>query len=348
MSSDTFHGWAAVSKDKPLEWMELPLRAPDDDTVDMKITHCGICGSDIHTQDSGWGETDYPCVTGHEITGICTAVGKNVKHIKVGDRIGVGAQSGSCLECKECLNGEENLCQGRKTGTYNSRWPNGDKAFGGYADKWRGHQRFVFKVPDNMTNEVAATFFCAGVTTYSPLKRYGVTKGSKVGVIGLGGLGHYAIQWAKAMGAHVVTISRSDKKLQDATALGSHEYINASNPDELKAHTGTFTHIICTAYSKEFDWPTYFRLMDTNSYFIMVALPEAPLNGIPAMLLAARQISLVGSMIGSPSMIEEMLQFAAEHDVKPWISKYPMKQCNEAVQAFRDGKPRYRIVLENE
>lgn len=181
--------------DAPLQWIELPLKNFDDDSVDMKVSHCGICGSDIHTQSEDWGNTDFPCVTGHEIVGVCTAVGKNVKHIKVGDRIGVGAQSGSCLECKQCLRGEENLCQGPRTSTYNSRYPNGDKSFGGYADKWRGHQRFVFKIPDDMTNEVAATFFCAGVTTYSPFKRYNVNSTSKVGVIGIGGLGHFAVQW---------------------------------------------------------------------------------------------------------------------------------------------------------
>lgn len=347
-----------------MEWTELPLRAPDDNSVDMKITHCGICGSDIHVQDSGWGVSDYPCVTGHEIVGVCTAVGKNVKNIKVGDRIGVGAQSGSCHECVNCKNGEENLCTNGSVGTYNSRWPNGDKSFGGYADKWRGDARFVFKVPDNMSNEIAATFFCAGVTTYSPLKRYGVTKGSKVGVVGIGGLGHFAVQWAKAMGAEVVALSSSDRKRDDAAALGCGDYVVTSDAEQMKAHHNTFTHIICTAYSKSFDcksWilacasfsklslgVSFFKLMTTNSHFIMVALPEAPINGIPAMLLAAKQINFVGSMIGSPAMIEDMLQFAATHGVKPWIQKYPMKECNEAVKAFREGKPRYRIVLENE
>ncbi|KAI9254029.1 hypothetical protein BY458DRAFT_521547 [Sporodiniella umbellata] len=326
MSTDTFHGWAAVAKDQPLEWTELPLRAADDDTVDMDISHCGICGSDIHTQDT---------------------VGKNVTGIKVGDRIGVGAQSGSCHECVNCKNGEENLCKGSRTGTYNSRWPNGDKAFGGYADKWRGHYKFVFKVPDNMTNEIAATFFCAGVTTYAPLKKFGVTKGSKVGVIGIGGLGHFAIQWAKAMGAEVVALSSSDKKRGDADALGCTDYVVTSDAEQMKAHNGTLTHIICTAYSESLDWLSFFQLMDFNSHFIMVAIPEAPLTNFPSMILAARQISFVGSMIGSPSMIEDMLQFAAAHNVKPWITKYPMKDCNEAIKDFREGKPRYRLVLEN-
>lgn len=263
------------------------------------------------------------------------------------DRIGVGAQSGSCLDCTWCKNGDENLCQ-NLVATYNSRWPNGDKSFGGYADKWRGHQRFVFKIPENMTNELAATFFCAGITTYSPLKRYGCKAGDKVGVIGIGGLGHFAVQWAKAMGASVVALSSSDRKREDAKALGCDEYVVASDAEAMKKHAGSFTHIICTSFAKDTDWSAYLMLMKTNSHFIMVAIPEEPLSGIPAGLLVIRQIALVGSCIGSPQMIEEMLEFAAEKGVKPWIQKYPLKDAPAAVQAMRDGKARYRFVLENE
>ncbi|ORY94376.1 chaperonin 10-like protein [Syncephalastrum racemosum] len=348
MSTDTFHGWACTGKDEPLQWQELPLKAFDADTVEMKVSHCGICGSDLHTMDSGWGPTDYPCVVGHEIVGTATRVGENVKHIQVGDRIGVGAQSGSCLNCDRCKNDEENLCENGLIGTYNSRWQNGDKTFGGYADKWRGHQRFVFKVPDNMSNELAATFFCAGVTTYAPLKRYGCKAGDKVGVIGIGGLGHFAVQWAKAMGASVVALSSSDRKREDAKALGCDDYVVTSDADAMKKHSGSFTHIVCTSFAGCMDWAAYLSLMKANSHFIMVALPEEPLSGIPAGLLAIRQIALVGSCIGSPQTIEEMLEFAAKTGVKPWIQKYPLKDTPAAVQAMRDGKARYRIVLENE
>ncbi|KAG2177400.1 hypothetical protein INT44_007911 [Umbelopsis vinacea] len=342
------NGWAATGKGKQLENMELPLKTFQDNDVDMKITHCGICGSDIHTIDSGWGPTNYPCVVGHEITGVCTAVGKNVTHIKVGDRIGVGAQSGSCGQCDDCKSGHENTCSsGKSTFTYNSKWPTGEEAYGGYADKWRGHSNFVFKIPDNMSNEIAATFFCAGVTTYAPLKRYNVTKGSKVGVIGIGGLGHFAVQWAKAMGAEVVALSHSDKKRGDAAQLGCSDYVVTSNKDEMKQHTSSLTHIICTAYSTHFDWPANLSLLKTNGTFILVGLPEAPMSGIPAGLLAMKQITLCGSIIGSPSDIQEMLDFAAKTGVKPWIQKYPMSEVNKAIEDFREGKPRYRFVLEN-
>lgn len=276
-----------------------------------------------------------------------TKVGPNVKNIKVGDRVGIGAQCGSCLECTNCKNGLENICEVKTVLTYNDRWQNGDKTYGGYATKWRGHQRFVFRIPDEMPNDIAATFLCAGVTTYAPLKRYGVKPGDKVGVIGIGGLGHFAVQWAKAMGAQVVALSSSDRKREDAKALGCDDYVITSDKDALNKHAGTFTHIVCTNFSNKFDWPMYLRLIKANGYFIMVALPEEPLKGIPAGLLAVRQISLVGSFIGSPNDIEDMLKFAAATGVRPWINKYSMKDAPAAVQAMRDGKPRYRIVLEN-
>lgn len=263
------------------------------------------------------------------------------------DRAGVGAQCGSCLECDNCKNGFENICERKAVLTYNDHWQNGDKTYGGYADKWRGHQRFVFKVPDNMSNELAATFFCAGVTTFAPLKRYGVKAGDKVGVIGIGGLGHFAVQWAKAMGAEVVALSSSDRKRDDAKALGCDDYVITKDTESMQKHAGTFTHIVCTAFGGEFNWALYLSMIKANGYFIMVALPEEPLAGIPAGLLALRQISLVGSFIGSPRDIEEMLDFAAKTDVKPWIQKFPMKECPEAIKAMRNGSPRYRIVLEN-
>ncbi|KAG2227375.1 hypothetical protein INT45_004331 [Circinella minor] len=345
-TDNTFHGWSSAGKGEPLEWREFELKQFEDNDVQMDVTHCGICGSDIHTLDSGWGPTEYPCVVGHEIVGVVTAVGKNVTRFKVGDRAGVGAQCGSCLECDNCKQGQENLCERRAILTYNDRWANGDKTYGGYATKWRGHEAFAFKVPDNMESEIAASFMCAGVTVYAPLRRANVKPGDKVGVIGIGGLGHFAVQWAKAMGAQSVALSSSDRKREDAKALGCDDYVITSDIDAMKKHAGTFTHIICTNFSNNFDWGLYFSLIKHNGYFIMVALPEEPLTGIPAVPLAFRQINLIGSFIGSPKDIEEMLEFAAKTDVKPWINKYALKDAPAAVQAMRDGKPRYRIVLD--
>ncbi|KAI8142405.1 chaperonin 10-like protein [Fennellomyces sp. T-0311] len=346
-SENTFHGWASFGKDQPLKWTELQLKQFDDDDVEIDVTHCGICGSDLHTIDSGWGPTDYPCVVGHEITGVVTKVGKNVTDFQVGNRVGVGAQSGSCGNCKECNSDQENLCRNNMVQTYNGRWSNGDKTYGGYADKWRGNQRFVFKIPDDMSNELAATFFCAGVTTYAPLKRHGVSMGSRVGVIGVGGLGHYAIQWARAMGAEVLVISSSDRKREDAKALGATDYVVVSDTKGLADRAGTLSHMICTNFANNWEWSQQLSLLEPNGKFIMVAAPETPLTNISAFSFIQHQISFSGSLIGSPKDIRDMLEFAAKTGVKPWIQKYPMTQVADAVQAMRDGKARYRFVLEN-
>ncbi|KAI8095683.1 chaperonin 10-like protein [Thamnidium elegans] len=343
----TFNGWVGEAKDAPLVWKEMPLRAVDDYSVDMDVTHCGICGSDVHTLDSSWGPSKYPCVVGHEIAGVATRVGKKVTNIKVGDRIGVGAQSGSCHECKRCKAGFENLCSGQRTGTYNGIWPNGDKSYGGYADKWRGDCRFVFKIPESMTNEVACTFFCAGVTTYAPLKRHNVNKDSVVGVLGIGGLGHYGILWAKAMGARVFALSSGTKKKDLALELGADGYAATSNEEDLKPLQGELTHILCTGTGKDFKWETYLRLFRPNGVFINVGLPSWNFPEVSPMLLVITQASICGSAIGSPAEIEEMLKFAAEHNVKPWIQKYPMKDAPKAVEDFNAGKPKFRFVLEN-
>ncbi|ORZ11575.1 chaperonin 10-like protein [Absidia repens] len=331
--TDTFNAWVLKSKDQPLEWDKLPLKQFDADTVEMNITHCGMCGTDIHAIDDCLeGFTQYPTVVGHEITGVVTRVGDNVRKFKIGDRVGVGAQSYSCMDCVNCNNGHENLCKKGFTGTYCSQYPNGDKTFGGYAETWRGDQHFVFSIPDAMTNEMAATFFCAGITTYSPLRRYQVKKGDRVAVAGVGGLGHFAILWAVAM---------------DAMALGCADFVIASDKDHMAKYQDTLTHMVCASYVTDFDWATHLSLLQHNGTFILLGAPEADLSGIPPLMLLMKQIQISGSLIGSPKQIEEMLAFAVEHDVKPWITKYNMKDVAEAIKDFRGGKPRYRFVLEN-
>lgn len=333
--------------DQPLENLELNLKEWDDNSVELQVTHCGICGTDTHTLDESWKQADWPVVVGHEIVGKVTRVGKNVTHLKVGDRAGVGAQSGSCHECDACQDGFENICSGPRTSTYNSRWPNGDKSYGGYADKWRGDYRFVFKVPDNLPSEIAATFFCAGVTTFAPLKRTNVNSKSVVGVVGIGGLGHYGILWAKAMGAKVVGLSHNDKKRQVALELGCDDYIVTEDDSQLASYKKKFTHILCTGTGSDFDWTLYLNLLRVNGHFISVMLPEWKLPPLSCVQLNSAQIYIHGSNIGSPNDIKEALAFAAEKDVRPWIQTYPMKDIHRALEDFRAGKPRFRFVLEN-
>ncbi|KAI8365464.1 chaperonin 10-like protein [Choanephora cucurbitarum] len=345
--NNTFTAWAGVAKGQPLQKMELTLKQWDEDSVEMNITHCGMCGSDMHTLEGHWGPTDYPCVVGHEIVGVVTRVGKNVTNLKVGDRAGVGAQCHSCHKCQNCLDGCENNCSAGFKGTYNSYWDNGDKTYGGYADKWRGDYRFAFKVPDDLPNEVAATFFCAGVTTYAPLRRTNVNEKSVVGVMGIGGLGHYAILWAKAMGAKVVGMSSSDRKRETATQLGCDEYINTSDEKALAAYKDTFTHILCTGCGEDFTWEKYLTLIRANGHFLNVNLPDWKFPPLSPLILTFGQVNISGSLIGSPQEIEEMLAFAAEKNIRPWITVLPMKDVNKAIEDFNAGKPRFRFVLEN-
>jgi len=187
----TLNGWACFGKGEALKKAEFPLTQFGDDSVDMDIICCGICGTDIHCIDSGWAPTNYPAVMGHEIIGRVTRVGKNVKHLKVGDRAGVGCQCGSCHQCTNCRDHKENLCEDHAIWTFNDHWPNGDTTYGGFSDRWRGNKDFAFKIPDALSSVDASSILCGGVTTLAPMKRFGVGKGSKVAVLGLGGLGHF-------------------------------------------------------------------------------------------------------------------------------------------------------------
>ncbi|KAG1052759.1 hypothetical protein G6F43_005114 [Rhizopus delemar] len=344
--SNTFNAWACEGKGKPLVEMQLPLKPWDEDSIELKITHCGICASDIHTLDSGWFPTDYPCVVGHEIAGVVTRVGKNVNKLKVGDRAGLGPLCGSCKSCTKCSTNKENLCAGMIM-TYAGNWPTGDKTYGGYADKWRGDQLYVCKIPDNMTNENASSFLCAGVTTYAPLKRWNVGSGSVVGVLGIGGLGHFGVMFAKAMGATVIALSSSDRKRDVAFELGCDDYVVTSDVEAMKKYDRKLTHILCTGVGEDFTWEPYFNILVPDGIFMNVNCPEFSYPPIPLFMQIMKQIVIVGSAAGPPSIAEEMLQFAADHNIHAWYKKYSMKDVNKAIEDFRAGLPRFRFVLEN-
>ncbi|CEG64287.1 hypothetical protein RMATCC62417_01287 [Rhizopus microsporus] len=345
--NDTFTGWASIGKDKPLVQMQFPLKAWDDNSVEMDITHCGICGSDVHTIDSGWGPTDYPCVAGHEIAGVVTRVGKNVTRVKVGDRAGLGPACGSCKQCHTCSNGEENVCMNGIVLTYNSHWSTGEKTYGGYADKWRGDETFICKIPDNVSNENASSFMCGGVTTYAPLRRWNVGPGSTLGVLGIGGLGHFAVMFGKALGATVIALSSSNRKRDVALELGCDDYVVTSNEEEMAKYANKLTHIICTGVGEDFKWETYFNLLVPNGIFINVNAPEFSYPPIPLFNQIFKQIAIVASAGGSVKDTEDMLQLISEKNLKAWYKKYPMSEVNKAIEDFRAGLPRFRFVLEN-
>ncbi|KAF7721456.1 hypothetical protein EC973_004658 [Apophysomyces ossiformis] len=347
MTNSSYSAWLCPSKGAPLENRNITFTTFDDWSIEMDILCCGICGTDIHIIDSGWGTSCYPVVCGHEFVGRVTRVGKNITHLQEGDRAGVGYQGGSCHKCTSCKAHKENMCEKQLIPTFNTCLDNGETVNGGFADKWRGDGRFVVKIPSELPSEVAASFMCGGVTTYMGLKQYDVGPSSSVAVLGLGGLGHYGIQWAKALGAaNVVAFDVVPEKAKDAAMIGC-DYVLMQDEDEVRRHYGSFTHILATKIVNK-SWNHYLNLLKKQGTFILCDVPEEPLANINPGAVVGKQLKLVGTCIGSPKDIQECLQFAVEKGVRTWIDKFPMSQINEAIQFVRDGKPRYRAVLINE
>ncbi|KAG9244770.1 chaperonin 10-like protein [Calycina marina] len=348
-----FEGWMGLDKtaaEGNMKWQEFEPKTWTEDDVDIKITHCGICGSDIHTLRSGWGATMYPCCVGHEIVGTAVKVGKNVKHFKLGDKIGVGAQSGSCLDCEECDAGQECYCVKGMVGTYNGQYPDSSKSYGGYANYCRAPAHFAVKIPDGLKLEDAAPMLCGGITVYNPLKKNGCGPGKKVGIVGIGGLGHFGLLFAKALGAdEVVAISRSSSKEADARKMGATGFIaTAEDPKWASKHARSLDLIVSTVSSPDMPLESYLRLLRTNGDFIQVGAPEDKLPAFNIFSLIAKGCKLGGSCIGSPAEIQAMLEFAAGKQIRPWVTVRDMGQANQSVVDMEDGKARYRYVLKNE
>ena len=291
---------------------------------------------------------------GHEIIGRAVRVGSNVRTIKVGDRVGVGAQARSCLEldCPECSKGLGNYCIRAKVDTYNSRYP-GDEgmSMGGYADYNRTHHKFAIKIPDGLASEHAAPMLCGGITVYAPLRNNGCGPGMTVGIVGVGGLGHFGVLFAKALGADkVIGISRKRSKRDEVLALGADEYIATDeDADWWKKGKRSIDLIICTVSSANMPLSKYLRLLKTNGQFIQVGAPDGGnFPKINVFALLGSGIKIGGSSIGSPADIEEMLQLAVDKRIEPWVEKRSMSDANQAILDFEAGKPRYRYVLVNE
>jgi len=346
--SVTFNGLGAYEKAgdvKPLSYNPPKLA---DNFVDIEISHCGICGSDIHTIDSGWGPTTYPVIVGHEIIGKVLAVGSAVKHVKVGDRVGVGAQCGACMKCYECGQRCENHCSKDLIWTYNSAYPDGQVSMGGYADRVRCQADFAFQIPDAISSADAAPLMCAGVTVFAPLARYVTRPGMTVGVIGIGGLGHLAVMFAAKMhggNTHVTAISHNSKKKAEALAMGAKDFLDTSDKAAMAASSRKFDVIITTTniQTQLSDWLALVKLKGT---FCTVGLPEENVNFNLFSLLMA-EVNYTASGIGSVDEINAMLKFAADHNVRPIIERFPMEKANEGIKRVRDGTVRFRVVLEN-
>jgi D-arabinose 1-dehydrogenase-like Zn-dependent alcohol dehydrogenase len=358
MSADyEFQGWLGHTADSvngKMEWGSFEPKKWTEDDVDIEVTHCGICGSDLHMLRSGWGPTPYPCCVGHEIVGKAVRVGKNVKHVKQGDRVGVGAQARSCLkpDCPDCSTDNEQYCRNGVVNTYGSVYPNDEgKSYGGYADYNRTNGHFVIPIPEGLASEDAAPMLCGGVTVWTPLTRNGCGPGKKVGVVGVGGLGHFAVLWAKALGAdEVVGISRKASKKDEVLKLGADRYIATDDDEDWeKKNARSLDLIVSTVSSEKMPLTGYLSLLNTSGTFIQVGAPDGGnLPPVNAFTLLSAGIKLGGSGIGSPKEIKEMLQFAADKKIKPWVQTRPLKDANQAIVDMHQGKARYRYVLVNE
>ncbi|KAF2847657.1 GroES-like protein [Plenodomus tracheiphilus IPT5] len=348
--TSNFQGWVgldASAAEGKMQWGSYSPKTFQDTDVEMDITHCGVCGSDIHTLRSGWGPSDYPVVVGHEIIGNVTKVGKDVEGIKVGDRVGVGAQSNCCEACRPCKMEQESNCY-NNTGTYNSKYPNGDKSYGGYAKKWRGPGAFAIPIPEGLPSEFAAPLMCGGVTVYSPLKVYGAGPGKRVGVVGVGGLGHFALLFAKALGCEkIVAISRSSSKKTDALELGADEFIATGEDKDWEKTNASSLDLIISTVSGSFPLDQYLNLLDVNGTFVQLGAPDEPLPSFSPFSLILRNLKIAGSLIGTRAQIKEMLELAKKTDLKAWVQVRPMDEANQVLIDFEKGLPRFRYVLKN-
>jgi uncharacterized zinc-type alcohol dehydrogenase-like protein len=344
----TTKAYGAYAADKPLEPIDIERRAPGPHDVQIDIAYCGVCHSDLHTVRSEWGGTLYPCVPGHEIVGHVSAVGGEVTGFKVGDTVGVGCMVDSCQHCAACDEGLEQYCENGMVGTYNGRTADAPgHTLGGYSQRIVVSDKFVLKIrhPEDQL-AAAAPLLCAGITTYSPLRHWNAGPGKKVGVVGIGGLGHMGVKIAHAMGAHVVAFTTSESKRQDALDLGADEVVVSRNADEMKAHAGSFDLILNTvAVSHSLD--AYTALLKRDGALVLVGVPEHPHPSPNVGNLIFKRRAIAGSMIGGIAETQEMLDFCADKGIVADIEMIPMQQIDAAYERMLKSDVKYRFVIDS-
>ena len=329
------NGYAAMRAGGTLQPYQFAAATLGPSEIEIAISHCGICHSDLHLLDNDWGVSSYPLVPGHEIIGTVSRLGTEVAQLRQGQRVGVGWLAGSCMACEQCLSGNENLCR-RSQPTCIGR-P------GGYASHVRVDARFAAAVPDVLASESAAPLLCAGITVFAPLQRQKLKPASRVGVIGLGGLGHLAAQCAKAMGFEVTVFSTSAHKQDEAYSFGADRFVDSHAGGALSGAAGSCDMILTTA-PVDLSWPEYLNLLKPNGHLCIVGASPGEVR-VPAFALIDGQKSIGGSAVGSNGDIAEMLQFAAAHKIAPRIEPFALKNVNDALARLRHNRVRYRAVL---
>lgn len=331
--------------EKPLEGMTIERREVQPRDVSMEILFCGVCHSDLHTARNEWGGTQYPNVPGHEIVGRVVEVGSQVDKFKVGDLAAVGCMVDSCRECGQCRDGHEQYCEKGNIQTYNGADKHsGHQTFGGYSQGIVVDQDFVLKVPKNLDLAATAPLLCAGVTTWSPLRHWKVGPGTRVGIVGIGGLGHMGVKLARAMGAHVVVITTSPSKVADAKRLGAHQVILSTDREQMRAHTAQLDFIL-DCVSAQHDINAYMRLLAVDGTLALVGAPQHPLPVAAFSLIPGRK-RFAGSTIGSIAETQEMLDFCGAHNIVSDIELIGIQDINQAYERLLKGDVKYRFVID--
>jgi uncharacterized zinc-type alcohol dehydrogenase-like protein len=332
-------GYAAKAVGQELEQFSYMQPELKDYDVRVSVTHCGLCFSDIHAIDDYYSITTFPFVPGHEIVGHVSEVGPAVSGLKEGDRVGIGWQGRSCMQCEWCLKGDNHLCTDiADMGVWTP--------YGGFSSSATADSRFAYPLPASMPSETAAVLLCAGIAVYSPLRSWATGRRLKVGIVGVGGLGHLAIQFAHALDYDVTALSSSPDKEGEALALGADHFLVARDKTVLKKMKFNFDMLLYTGHGDN-DFTSLLRTLKKNGKMVMVGFPPQPFAFEPVDLVVY-QLSVVGSFLGNPAMMREMLAFSQERGIKPKVELMPMSQVNEAIRRVKEGKARYRIVLVNE
>lgn len=345
MSTKNVKAFGTEAAEAPLKSLNIQRRSVQAHDVEIEILYCGICHSDLHTARNEWHGTVYPVVPGHEIVGRVTSVGNHVKNFKAGDLAAVGCMVDSCRDCEYCKEGLEQYCSTGNTLTYNSPDSNlGVQTYGGYSESIVVDEHFVLRIPENLDPAATAPLLCAGITTYSPLKHWNVGPGKKVGIVGIGGLGHMGIKLAKAMGAHVVVFTTSVSKTADAKRLGADEVVLSTDKDQMSKYANSL-HFVLDAVSASHDINAYISLLKVDGTIALVGAPEHPLPVSAFSLIPSRR-SFAGSMIGGIAETQEMLDFCGKHNITSDIELINIQQVNEAYERLLKGDVHYRFVID--
>ncbi len=333
----TVNAYAAAEADASFESFQYELGDLGAQEVDIAVESCGICHSDLSMLENAWGITAFPFVPGHEVIGKVTAAGDQVAHLSVGDRVGLGWHAGYCMYCDQCLSGHHNLCTLAE--------PTIAGRHGGFADVVRAHSASVAKIPEALDAKKAGPLLCGGMAVFSPFVELDISPTSSVGVIGIGGLGHLALKFARAWGCEVTAFTSSESKQEEAMSLGAHHAINSRDPDAIQAVARRFDLVINTV-NVPLDWNAYIDTLKPMGklHFLGAVTEPLDINVLPLMF---GQQAVTASPVGSPAVIRKMLDFAARHDVAPVTEHFSMEKVNDAMEHLRSGKARYRIVLEN-